>query len=221
MQGSIVCSRSRKVAAVRTVMPDGSVIRGHVNRVGSDGNGIREVHLLPTRGALSREGSGGQQCTRAAPKMTHVRTRVVHTLIKANATDVAAHVRLKRDSQLHRRVRSIIRNHRRRRARPNRLLRRSSRCEDHVYPVVCRLGAISGKNRSVPIHVDSVGSAVSVGQSMQRSIVESFGRKITPVSTPMPLRVVRSYVNCVGSDGYRTREIHLLPAGGGLPCKGG
>src|SRR5436190_22607472 len=56
---------------------------------------------------------------------------------------------------------------------------------------------------------------------MQRSIVDSAGRKIVQVVTPMPRRVVRSLIHGVGIDRHGTRKLYLLPPRGALPCERG
>src|SRR5205823_2383474 len=56
---------------------------------------------------------------------------------------------------------------------------------------------------------------------MQRSIIDSAGRKIVQVVTPMPRRVVRSLIHGVGIDRHGTRKLYLLPPRGALPCERG
>ncbi len=57
---------------------------------------------------------------------------------------------------------------------------------------------------------------------MQRRIVHSGGREVILVHTKVPYRgVVGSHIHCIRRDGHGIREAHLLPAGSGLPRKGG
>src|SRR5205809_8084833 len=56
---------------------------------------------------------------------------------------------------------------------------------------------------------------------MQRSIIDSAGRKIVQVVTPMPRRLVRSLIHGVGIDRHGTRKLYLLPPRGSLPCERG
>src|SRR5258708_3669512 len=122
MQRWIIHTGGGEIVPVDAPMPDSALVGGHVHSVRRNGHVSRKVRLLPAGSGIPRKNYFGQQRTCAAPQVTYVNAGVGCALVKANASDGTAGVRLERNSQLERRVGSIINGRRDPCARPNGLL---------------------------------------------------------------------------------------------------
>ena len=120
VQRRIVHSSGREIVPRHTVVPNGGVVRGHVQRIRRDRHRIGKIHLLPSRGTLPRERRTRQQRSPAAPQVPDMRPGVPRTLVKANPRDISVAVRSERHPQFYWRIRPHIRHRRHRRTRPDR-----------------------------------------------------------------------------------------------------
>ena len=123
MQRRVVESRGREIIPVGAEMSDRQAIRGHVHRIRGDGHRRGKVGLLPARSGLPNKCYGREESAGGAPEAAYVDASVGRALIKANAGDGAADVRLERNPQLQRTAGTVINRCRHRAARPDALLR--------------------------------------------------------------------------------------------------
>ena len=85
--------------------------------------------------------------------------------------------------------------------------------EHHVHPVVGRRPGLGGKDAGGSIPIDPVPAGDTVGKGMERRAVHTRRREVIQVGTVVAIEgMVGRHVDCVGGDGHRVREQHLLPA---------
>src|SRR5271157_4585509 len=104
MQWGVIHALPCKVVLVVAVVPRVGMVRRHVDGVSGDGHRSGKIHLLPSGGGLTAEGSRCQALTGTGPQVANMRPGVAAPLVEADAGDGASHVSLELDSQLHRAV---------------------------------------------------------------------------------------------------------------------
>ena len=93
--------------------------------------------------------------------------------------------------------------------------------EDDVNPVIAGIEAAGREGGAASIGVDTIAAARSAGWSGERSIGDSIGEIIGVDRIFSAAGVVGSDISRSRSDGYRAREIDLLPAARALIAEGG
>ncbi len=84
MQRRIVHTRVCEGVCVCGVVTLRCIVGHHVGRVCRDRYRLREIDLLPARGALAGKGRRGQLCAGAGPEMAHMRALVRGRLIETD-----------------------------------------------------------------------------------------------------------------------------------------
>src|SRR5581483_12515724 len=81
------------------VMAYCGVIRGHVDRVCRDCDRRRECNLLPSGCAFVAKRSGCEQCSGAAPQISHMGASIGSAFVEADAAYRSVHIRLEKNTE--------------------------------------------------------------------------------------------------------------------------
>src|SRR5262245_22592930 len=91
-----------------------------------------------------------------------------------------------------------------------------------IDPVIGRAPGGSGEGTGGAVGIDAIAAGDAIAQGMQGSTINACGSEVADVTAEVSVvRVIGGDVDGVGGDWNRRREVHLLPAGGGLVGEGG
>src|SRR5262249_39800048 len=96
----VVDTRAGEEVLIVAVVAVGREVRRHIGGIRLDGDGGREVDLLPAARRFTRECSGGEAGAAAARQVANVRARVDAEFVEADASDVASGIRTELDTNL-------------------------------------------------------------------------------------------------------------------------